>query len=631
MMERTDVEFDVKDLTFFAPAAELDPFLARHKSTPVAETQQMLKTYGTSTKFFIYLLEAINKLFVPFIKLVENMNTQIERTEKEIEKIPDSDFRKPMMRKFVENLKNEFFLMRILLEDDERIANLNLFYNKLIGILTGLMKSPKPPIIPGYYLTDYIEIQTFLSNIKKGYFAQFGVHNFSLYMQLLDVILSEKYKDANRYIKAKYLDLLYTFNIIEKGAVVGVVRDHLGSKEKLIAFTKALLAFYSEIEFMTEAGGIAQMKHRYRFFITKFLLKALKMSDYQEALVAVKYSPEMNAYVGHLITDLNFFLDEAFEKLQKISKLQSQGDAGIQQMLQRQMQAGQQGQGEGEEDNLQTTENESIPVLTDQVKGLFKFGRSQLQLMDILARLAPEIFSSEEWANKVAQTINYYASKMCAKGYRTYKVADLSKIKLKPLEFITQLIQIYVSMSAIQRVKEAIMNDERSFSSENLIDLGRTATAKQLVPDDVLQTFEKLINELNELSLEKKLLEQIMGDIPEEFQSGFTCELMADPVMLPSSKVIVDRKEIKQHIMLNGETDPFTKTKLTMDQLVEMPEEKAKINNWLAAKKAELAKKVGSKNVKLSSTTSNANELDQLYHDESDTKDEKKPQFGEFN
>jgi len=61
---------------------------------------------------------------------------------------------------------------------------------------------------------------------------------------------------------------------------------------------------------------------------------------------------------------------------------------------------------------------------------------------------------------------------------------------------------------------------------------------------------------------------------------------MQDPVRLPGDGegIILDRSTIKQHITLNGETNPFNNMKMTMNDLIEMPELKKEINAWIRGK-----------------------------------------------
>lgn len=86
---------------------------------------------------------------------------------------------------------------------------------------------------------------------------------------------------------------------------------------------------------------------------------------------------------------------------------------------------------------------------------------------------------------------------MSTKSYKQYKFTGINELGLKPLQFITSLIKIFYFLSYSSSIKEEIVNDERSYSKEVLLDIGRTAYKKSLVPSDVLDSFEKLINELD--------------------------------------------------------------------------------------------------------------------------------------
>eukprot|EP00971_Amphidinium_carterae_P323351 6426077-Amphidinium_carterae.1 len=54
---------------------------------------------------------------------------------------------------------------------------------------------------------------------------------------------------------------------------------------------------------------------------------------------------------------------------------------------------------------------------------------------------------------------------------------------------------------------------------------------------------------------------------------------MTDPVRLPTSDKIMDRKNI-QRIIMGDDADPFNRQKLTMDMLEPQPELKAKIKDF---------------------------------------------------
>lgn len=542
--------------------------------------------YGSTTKFFFYFLEAMNKFFVPILKHAENMSTQLERIEKEIEKTPPTDYKRKMMENYFEKAKNEFFMYRIALEDDERATLINTFYYRLFSHLLANFKGKI--LVPNYYFLDYIEFQSFFANIKKGYFSRFGTINFDMYLSVLEELLSDVYKQPNPFVQAKFFDLLFTFNIMEKGRIVFILRDHLGSHERIRKFLLAMIDFYSAIEFMNDSAGTSHTKYRYRFFITKFLLKALTIEDYIRAFKDICKEKEVSNFIGHLFTDLNFFLEDAFDKLKKINKLQQGNIDSLNNEFQR-MQVTNQGnnnQNQISEEENASVEQETIPALTSSVKSLFKFGRNELKMIDILSQIVPDVFSDPEWATKIAQTLNYYASKMCAKSYRSYKVQNITDVRLKPLEFIRQLVLVYVRIGDSEIVRQGIINDDRSYSKDALFDLGVTAYNKKLVPADLLEKYQDLISTLDTMKIEKDNMETIIGEAPEEFTCGLTFDLIKDPVYLPASKLTVERNAIRQHLTLNGPYDPFTKTPLTNEDLVPLPELKEKIDKWLEEKRA---------------------------------------------
>jgi ubiquitin conjugation factor E4 B len=64
---------------------------------------------------------------------------------------------------------------------------------------------------------------------------------------------------------------------------------------------------------------------------------------------------------------------------------------------------------------------------------------------------------------------------------------------------------------------------------------------------------------------------------------------MRDPVLLPSSKTIVDRSTIKQHY-LSDATDPFNRVALAWEDITDATELKAQIDAFLSARRANRGK-----------------------------------------
>merc|ERR1719416_219756 len=78
--------------------------------------------------------------------------------------------------------------------------------------------------------------------------------------------------------------------------------------------------------------------------------------------------------------------------------------------------------------------------------------------------------------------------------------------------------------------------------------------------------------------------EDLYHDTPDEFLDPLMQEFMTDPVLLPTSGNIVDRMTITQHL-LNDDTDPFNRKKLSIDDVKPAEELKEKMKAWVDAKR----------------------------------------------
>lgn len=89
-------------------------------------------------------------------------------------------------------------------------------------------------------------------------------------------------------------------------------------------------------------------------------------------------------------------------------------------------------------------------------------------------------------------------------------------------------------------------------------------------------------------SLDKKHKEdqEALTNAPDEYLDPIMSSLMADPVILPSSRVTVDRSTIARHL-LSDQTDPFNRSPLTMDQVKPNTELKEEIEKWIEQKRKE--------------------------------------------
>ena len=75
-----------------------------------------------------------------------------------------------------------------------------------------------------------------------------------------------------------------------------------------------------------------------------------------------------------------------------------------------------------------------------------------------------------------------------------------------------------------------------------------------------------------------------MNDAPDEFMDPLMYTIMNDPVILPTSKVTIDRSTIKAHL-LSDSTDPFNRSPLKLEDVIPNEELKRRIAEFKKSKR----------------------------------------------
>lgn len=156
-----------------------------------------------------------------------------------------------------------------------------------------------------------------------------------------------------------------------------------------------------------------------------------------------------------------------------------------------------------------------------------------------------------------------------------------------PKFILSSLINIYVSFVDYKEFLEFIVKDERSYKNENFEKVMTIKERGKIKLDyETSEKFMKLVETLKDLYKDMKSKEISYDDAPEEFLDPITTLLMDDPVKLPSSKAIVDRNTIEKHL-LSDPSDPFNRTPLSSDMLINCDQLKNRIEEY---KKGKLSK-----------------------------------------
>ena len=185
--------------------------------------------------------------------------------------------------------------------------------------------------------------------------------------------------------------------------------------------------------------------------------------------------------------------------------------------------------------------------------------------------------------------LNYMLDSMVSPKGKKLKVKNPKQYLFEPKEITEELVLCYAYMGNYQKFVDQVVLDARSYREENFNKVLRLIKKLKItVPGDKVKNFEKFAEKCAEASEEIKLKESLMDDAPDEFVDQLFCILMETPVKLPSNN-IVDLSQLKKHL-INDPTDPYTRAPLKLEDVEELPELKARIDEFRQQKLEEFQK-----------------------------------------
>lgn len=462
-----------------------------------------------------------------------------------------------------------------ILRDGELLQCALSFYRLMVVWLVGLVGGFKMPLpstcpmefacMPEHLVEDAMELLIFASRIPK---ALDGVV-LDDFMNFIIMFMGSPNFIRNPYLRAKMVEVLNCWMPGRSGSSVTATlfEGHQLSLEYLV---RNLLKLYVDIEF---TGSHTQFydKFNIRHNIAELLEYLWQVPSHRNAWRQIAREEEKGVYLNFLnflINDSIYLLDESLNKILELKEL------------------------EAEMSN--TTEWERRPAQERQERT--RLFHSQENIIRIDMKLANEdvtmlAFTSEqitapfllpEMVERVASMLNYFLLQLVGPQRKSLTLKDPEKYEFRPKQLLKQIVNIYVHLARGDRENifpAAITKDGRSYNEQLF-----SAAA------DVLQRIgenPRIIHEFIELGEKAKVAaseamdaEAVLGEIPDEFLDPIQYTLMKDPVILPSSRITIDRPVIQRHL-LSDSTDPFNRSHLTSEMLIPDTELKAKIEEFI--------------------------------------------------
>ena len=315
-------------------------------------------------------------------------------------------------------------------------------------------------------------------------------------------------------------------------------------------------------------------KFNVRYEITVILEHLYTLQHYRQQLIALSRDlTHFLAFTNALANDLVYLFDEGLKCLASIHALQAEQETEAYQRLPaaaREEKEREYGQQEG------------------GATSYLQLASSTIHLLSVLTADIVEPFTTHrlDFVSRFATTLTYYINKLVGPSISELKVRNKEKYAFAPRTLLKEMIVIFLHLSSSTPFMEKVASDERSYTPHIFDRAYSIMRRREILDPSDLRLFAAKKAEIQLIHANLLNFNESLGDVPEQYLDAVTAAMMTDPVRLPTSKQVVDRVTIQRHLM-NSRTDPFNRSELKEEELLEEKELKEEIDGWMRQKKEE--------------------------------------------
>lgn len=421
--------------------------------------------------------------------------------------------------------------------------------------------------LPEYFVEDIAEYFLYISRMVPNLLVTAEVTDLLTFT--LVFLRSSKYI-KNPYLKAKLVEILFNgIRPLRRGDTQGAFGPILNSNGfALEHLFPALMNFYIEVE-STGLSSQFYDKFNIRFHISQ-IFKSIWGNPAHRRRLEAESKNDIDffvRFVALLLNDQTYLLDEALAKLAEIHGLQIELDESEDKTTE---------QYQEKQSNLQQSERQASSYL--------QLGTETLSMLDLFTASIPTAFCTPEVVDRLAAMLDYNLEALVGPKCTGLKVQNPEKYQFDPKALLSGIVGIFLNLRAYNDFVVAVARDGRSYKKENFVRAASIIRKFSLKSSSDVENLETFVTNVETRKAEYEQDEEDLGDIPDEFLDPLMGELMQDPVILPTSKTIIDRSTIKRHL-LNDATDPFNRAPLDLKNVIPATELKAQIEEFKASKK----------------------------------------------
>lgn len=376
----------------------------------------------------------------------------------------------------------------------------------------------------------------------------------------------------NPYLKAGLVSILFRGTWPRPGGGRGVLVDLLNSMPFANDYIlHSLMKFYIEAE---HTGTHTQFydKFNIRYEIFQIIKCIWPNTLYQTKLLnqANQNHDFFVRYVNLLLNDVTFVLDESFGAFITIHDTQTELKRG----------------GNTMDPTARQQKEEHLASAQRTAKSYMQLTNETVGMLKLFTHALAESFTMPEIVQRLADMLDYNLDAMVGPKSLNLRVDNLQEYGFNPRALLSELVDVYINLLNRESFIFAVARDGRSYKPVNFEKAADILRKWSLKSPEELKKWEQLQRKVKGAKEMDEQEEEDLGEVPDDFLDPLMYTLMEDPVILPASRMSIDRSTIRSHL-LSDPHDPFNRVPLKMEDVIPDTELQAKITTFKTQRLSE--------------------------------------------
>lgn len=351
----------------------------------------------------------------------------------------------------------------------------------------------------------------------------------------------------NPYMKAGLVSILFRGTWPRPGGARGVLVDLLNSMPFANDYIlHSLMKFYIEAE---HTGTHTQFfdKFNIRYEIFQIIKCIWPNTLYQAKLLnqANQNHDFFVRFVNLLLNDVTFVLDESFGAFITIHNTQTELRRG----------------GNAMDPTARQEKEENLASAQRMAKSYMQLTNETVAMLKLFTHALAESFTMPEIVQRLADMLDYNLDAMVGPKSLNLRVDNLQEYGFNPRALLSEIVDVYINLMSKESFIFAVARDGRSYKPVNFEKAAEILRKWSLKSPEEMKKLEQLQRKVKGAKELDDQAEEDLGEVPDDFLDPLMYTLMEDPVILPASKMSLDRSTIRSHL-LSDPHDPFNRVPL---------------------------------------------------------------------